>query len=177
MTLVLGACTADAVVLGADSKIQIFTIDKTTGALSAIASDVDKKLFKFARAGIATYGAGPPSVHVPTVVAAARLDSQSHVGEVMQWLQNRFKDARGMGALVGGLDDRGAPVLFDVPDLTAGRQPIAAGLLVLRGVQKQEQPAPGTPESVIAQMLTLLQANSDPQVGPPYEFLVIPRAV
>jgi hypothetical protein len=178
VTLVLGACTTDAVVLGADSKIQVHTIDKATGSVSSIGSDVDRKLFKFARAGIATYGTGPPSVHVPTVVAAARLEPQSNIGEVMQWLLDRFKDAPDMGALMGGLDDRGAPVLFDVPNLSsAARQPIAAGLLVLRGVKTLEQQALGTPESVIAQMLPLLHTNSGPHVGPPFEFLVIPRAV
>jgi hypothetical protein len=181
VTLVLGACVADAVVLGADSKTQVYTIDASTGSVVKTASMIDKKLFKLTRVGIATYGSGPPNVRVPKVIADD-LQSEWGVSEVIAFLQDRFKGADDMRALVGGLDDHGTPALFDVCMSGASPQQIIPRIggplpLVLRGVQNAqlEQRAPGTSVSVITQMLELLTASAGPHVGPPYEFLVISR--
>jgi hypothetical protein len=181
MTLVLGACATDAVVLGADSKIQVHTFDGYTGPLVKIEPGVGRKLFRIGRAGVAVHGIPLLGVDVPTVIYAEQLHSQINVMEVMHWLQARFKGADHMHALVGGWDDQGEPALFDVcmsgaePFVRLPRQP---AWLVLRGTvtEQRDQRPPGTSGSVIAQMLDVFaEHRGNPNVGPPYEFLVIPH--
>jgi hypothetical protein len=183
VTLVLGACVGDSVVLGADSKTQVYTIDASNGAIVKTASMIDRKLFKLTRVGIATYGSGPPNVRVPKVIADD-LQSEWSVREVIAFLQDHFRGADDMRALVGGLDDHDTPALFDGCMSGASPQKIVSGIggplpLVLRGVQNAqlEQRVPGTSASVITQMLELLTATAGSNVGPPFEFLVISRAV
>lgn len=175
VTLVLGACVDDSIVLAADSKFQVYEIDKTTETCS-ISSTIDRKLFKVARVGIATYGTSPTGVHVPTVIESARLEPHSNVREVICWLQDRFRDAPEMHALVGGPDEKGTLMLFDV-HLGGGRpeQVIDIGAIVLRGVVSVDQPGLGTAAALMSQMLDLLIAKTGIDVGPPYEFLVIFR--
>jgi hypothetical protein len=176
VTLVLGTCLPRAVVLGADSKTERWKIDETTGAVLGIDFIVDRKLFKLSRAGVATYGSGPAGEKVPAVLTK-ELQPEWSVSEVIQFLQKRFRGADEMGALVGGLDDRGDPCLFDVRMSGADPQPIVPPQLVLRGLRNQlhDQLTPATPASVLAQMLELLRESTGPHVGPPYEFLVLTR--
>jgi len=181
MTLVIGACVADTVILGADSLTQVISISE--GKITSIRSCIDRKLFKLTHAGIATHGSGLPNVPVPEVLTD-ELNSDWGVAEVIRFLKRRFKGADEMGALVGGLDTSGNPVLFDVSMNGSEPQQIVrregcTSPLVLRGVKnlQQDQQPPGTVASVLAQMLALLIDNSGPNVGPPYEFLVIPARV
>jgi hypothetical protein len=177
MTLVLGACTTDAVILGAESRTGVLVINRA-GTVVSTGTQIDRKLFKLARVGIATYGAGPADVRVPDVLSA-ELHSEWGVAEVVSFLQQRFATAGdSMGALVGGLGELGEPVLFDVH--MDGSQPtpiVPQPQLALRGIEngERELPPPHTAASVIAQMLERLTACADrPDVGPPYEFLLIP---
>jgi hypothetical protein len=179
MTLVLGTCIADAVILGAHSKTHVYTFD-WAGSLLNIDSCVDRKLFKLARTGIATYGTGPVDIRVPTALTA-ELHSDWSVLKVLCYLQSRFRGADGMGALVGGLDATGKPVLYDVSmDGSEPNQLVPqmgfAPAVVLRGVHSRQvdQRAPGTLASVLSQMQEALYAAAGADVGPPYEFLVIP---
>jgi hypothetical protein len=181
MTLVIGACVADAVILGADSLTQVISINE--GKITNISSRIDRKLFKLTRAGIATHGSGLPNMPVPAVLTD-ELNPEWSVSEVIRFLQRRFKGADEMGALVGGLDATGNPVLFDVSMSGSEPQQIVrregcTSPLVLKGVKnlQQDQQPPGTVTSVLAQMLALLNENSGHNVGPPYEFLVIPARV
>src|SRR6185437_14477505 len=69
MTLVLGACTPDAVVLAADSKTHVCTIDPDREDVRFGEPITDRKLFKLARVGIATYGTARPGDRVPDVLS------------------------------------------------------------------------------------------------------------
>ncbi len=178
MTLVIGACVGDAVVLGADSKIQV--INSLTRLPVPGAPTTDKKLFKFARVGIATYGDGPPE-HVPTVISA--LHSDCSVSDAINFMRDHFQHAKGMGALIGGLDEHGSPVLFDFPMTQRSPSLIAAEPgrrppLVLRGIKDEQTDlnAPATTASAKEQMLQLMHEHAGASVGPPYEFLVIERS-
>jgi hypothetical protein len=176
VTLVLGGCTSKAVVLGADSTVWVATVDTDKQIVVASTSRTDRKLFKLARAGIATYGGA--AEHVPTVLTN-ELKLEWSVSEVIGFLQQRFKSADQMRALVGGLEN-GAPVLFEVGMSDHSLQPIVSKPgrpppVALRGLRHGavDQRPPGTVASVIEQMLELLAETTGPHVGPPYEFLVI----
>ena len=178
VTLVLGTCLSNALVLGADSITQVLTLDSNNNLLD-VRSMIDRKLFKFARAGVATYGAGPPGVRVPDVIAS-EAQSDWSAQDAISFLQRRFKGADEMRALVGGVDDHGAPALWDVCMSGASPQRIVPLLgplpIAVRGKKNLEvdQRLPGTPAGVIEQMLELFAENAGIEVGPPYEFLVIP---
>ncbi len=181
MTLVLGAFTSDAVVLGADSRVwHETTADSADGNIVTSTSATDRKLFKLATAGIATYGTA--TEHVPTAIDKG-LDSNWDIPQAIRFMQERFNNAEQMFALVGGWE-RGAPVMYEVgmsggnpraiiPEF--GRPPQIA----LRGLRHSpvDQRPPGTVASVIEQMLEILAESAGPHVGPSYEILVIPRPI
>jgi hypothetical protein len=193
MTLVLATCAGDAVVFGADSKIQV--VDGVT-RLPVPGPTTGRKLFKFARVGIATYGEGPPE-HVPTVISA--LDSECSVDSAIDFMRSHFRHAPQMGALIGGLDERGSAVLFDFPMAKPDPEQIwpttaHPSLLVFRGFAVGQMTfSPVTTSGAIDQMLQLLHPNAvgtmnqilqntgrtldeyNQSVGPPYELLVIER--
>ena len=181
MTLVLGAIAVDAVVLGADSRTEVWVI--TGDAVRSGGTLCDRKLFKVERVGIATYGAGPAGVRVPDVLAS-ELQPGWGVADAVNYLQPRCASVGdSMGALVGGLDDRGDALLVDLHMDGSAPRPIASaigvpGAVVLRGVENSQrhQREPYTAAAIMAQMFELLLAAAgNPAVGPPYEFLVIPR--
>jgi hypothetical protein len=181
MTLVLGSWVADHVILAADSMTHVCMMNMETHAITYGEPLTDRKLFKRRRAGIATYGTGPVNVRVPDVLNQ-ELQADWTVSEVIAFLQRRFSGADEMSALVGGIDDRGDPCLLDVS--MSGTEPKRvvpsigeAAPIVFRGfVNGQlDQTAPRTATSVMAQMLEKLGIHSGFHVGPPYEFLLIPR--
>jgi hypothetical protein len=183
MTLVLGACAADEIVLGAESKTSVVVVSGET--VVSTSSQLDRKLFKLDRVGIATYGSGPPNVRVPQVLDAELRPAWS-VDETVNFLKLRFTAAGAdMGALVGGWDAQGNAILLDVrmdgyvqrmlPQLGHALPPLARRGVVYDAVAQQP---PGTAASILAQMLELLTAacaGCPQDAGPPFEFLVIPR--
>ena len=174
MTLVLGASLPNTVILGADSKTQRISVDRDTRAVVSIEPFTDRKLFKLSSAGVATYGSGPVNEPVPAVLIE-ELRWEMTVAEVMHFMQGRFKGADEMWALVGGWEN-GNPVLFDVCMDGSSPTRIDPGSLVVRGVkQAQVDVRSETAASVLALMLDRLDAASGVSVGPPFEFLVIPR--
>jgi len=175
MTLVLATIASDSVVIGADSKIQV--VNAQTKQPVEKETTTDRKLFKFAHVGIATYGSGPPE-HVPTAISTLRPDCS--IMDAVEFIRNYFQSAKDLGALIGGLDEYGSPILLDFlmsdhsPSLIAaeiGRPPPR----IFRGIKNAQTDlnAPGTSANAIEQMLMLLRENAGASVGPPYEFSVI----
>lgn len=102
--------------------------------------------------------------------------------QVIDSFSNHFRDSPRMGALVGGLNEGNA---LELHDLDMGKQTKSLVLsdslprsIVVRGASGTlTPPEPLTIASALSLMLGALQmgANLHPDIGPPYEFLVIPR--
>jgi hypothetical protein len=174
MTLVLAACLEDSVILGADSWIFRRT---PLGDLEH--SGVDRKIFKFEEAGVATFSGDPFSYsrRVPTEIDD-HIPKNLRPEEICKAMQRHFATAIGLNALVGGFDDSGKAALHELR-IPGDVQRIARSgdkppQLFYRGFanSNMECSVP-TRIGVIEQMLDLLRAHSGKWAGPPYEFVVI----
>jgi hypothetical protein len=183
MTLVLATCTSEAVIFGADSRVRTCTIDPVTQNRVLLPElGTERKLFMLERIAIAAYGDGP-AFHVPTVITYA-LPTRSAIYDVIRFLHATFSSAPDMHALVGGYDN-GLPLLFDVR-MNGQSMPLFPAMnqspeIHHRGLPEGPgtipQPSNATVENVISQMRILLEASISDFIGPPFDFVVIPRPV
>jgi hypothetical protein len=88
VTLVLGACVADAVILGADTRTQVLTFN-SAHELMATNTLTEAKISSMGRSGVATYGTGPPNVRVHEVIAA-EARPEWDASKVIDFLKSRF---------------------------------------------------------------------------------------
>jgi hypothetical protein len=172
MALVLAAQVGSFIVLGADSLVNCF--NPTTGQWSRAN---DEKLFERPGVGIVTFGqgpAGPPSV--PQIIRQD-LPRSPRLEEVVTFMVRRFAACKGMGCLIGGLDDNQYPWLYQVSSGNA--VPLASTMgkppqLWRRGKLNDsvDLAVPDDSNKAIEQMIeTLRNATDNEEVGPQFEFL------
>ena len=172
MTLVLGACLENSVILAADSWVF-----RDGGDGVPKYAGIDRKLFKLDRTGIATF-AGDPSYksHVPTEIDT-NIPRDLGPDETCWKFLRHFEPAMGTCALVGGFENDGKAVLYElaVPDAYF---PLAESKIFYRGFEQDSVDCKSpTVIGVLNQMLDLLESKSGKKAGPPYEFLVIERPI